>query len=97
MDNIQQNNINNNQVYYNKDNNIIDAQINQFNLPNNSNPQQYNNNQKQNQFENTMNMNNFHQNMQKINGENLNLKARLNDGKNKIEELSYFILYFKKN
>ena len=35
-----------------------------------------------------MNMNNFHQNMQKINEENLNLKARLNDGKNKIEELN---------
>ena len=33
-------------------------------------------------------MNNFHQNMQKINEENLNLKARLNDGKNKIEELN---------
>jgi len=67
---------------------IIDAQINQFNLPNNSNPRQYNNNQIQNQFENNMNMNNFHQNMQKINEENLNLKARLNDGKNKIEELN---------
>ena len=35
-----------------------------------------------------MNMNNFHQNMQKINEENLNLKARLNDGKNQIEELN---------